>query len=89
MPQYANATQVQADRLENRGGEESLIAAGYMERADRYTLCVVLYALTLFFAGLSTRLRSRRAQTALVATAWGVLLGAAIWVATFPVSISV
>ena len=61
---------------------------GFLERADRYTLCVVLFAMTLFFAGLSIRLPSRRAQDALVALACVVFLGAAIWVATFPVSVA-
>jgi hypothetical protein len=59
MPQYHNAAQTQADRLEARGGAQAVVAGIYMERADRYTLCVVLFALTLFFAGMSTRLRPR------------------------------
>jgi len=48
----------------------------------------VLFAMTLFFAGLSIRLPSPRAQAALVALACVVFLGAAIWVATFPVSVA-
>jgi hypothetical protein len=48
----------------------------------------VLFAMTLFFAGLSIRLESTRAQTALVALGCVVFLGAAIWVATFPVSVA-
>ena len=48
----------------------------------------MLFALTLFFAGLSIRLPSRRAQDALVALACVVFLGAALWVATFPVSVA-
>jgi hypothetical protein len=88
MPQYRSAAVAQADRLEAKGAAESKVAAGYLERADRYTLCVVMFAMTLFFAGLSTRLRSPRAQTALVAIGCVVFLGAAIWAATFPVSVA-
>jgi hypothetical protein len=88
MPQYRSAAVAQADRLEAKGAGESKVAAGYLERADRYTLCVVMFAMTLFFAGLSTRLRSPRAQTALVAIGCVVFLGAAIWAATFPVSVA-
>jgi hypothetical protein len=88
MPQYHSAAVAQADRLEAKGAAESAVAAGFLDRADRYTLCVVLFAMTLFFAGLSARLRSPRAQTALVGIGCVVFLAAAIWVATFPVSVA-
>jgi hypothetical protein len=88
VPQYRSAAVAQADRLEAKGAGESKVATGYLERADRYTLCVVMFAMTLFLAGLSTRLRSPRAQTALVAVGCVVFLGAAIWAATFPVSVA-
>jgi hypothetical protein len=88
MPQWRSAAVAQADALEAKGAAESKVAAGFLERADRYTLCVVLFAMTLFFAGLSIRLPSPRAQAALVALACVVFLGAAIWVATFPVSVA-
>jgi hypothetical protein len=88
MPQWRSAAVAQADALEAEGAAESKVASGFLERADRYTLCVVLFALTLFFAGLSMRLPSRRAQDALVALACVVFLGALIWVATFPVSVA-
>ena len=87
MPQYRSAAVAQADRLEATGAAESKVAGAYLERADRYTLCVVLFAMTLFFAGLSTRLRSPRAQAALVAVGCTVFVGAAVWAATFPVSV--
>jgi hypothetical protein len=88
MPQWRSAAVAQADALEAKGAAESKVASGFLERADRYTLCVVLFAMTLFFAGLSIRLESTRAQTALVALGCVVFLGAAIWVATFPVSVA-
>ena len=87
MPQYKSAALAQADRLEKRGDVESAVAQGYVERADKYTLCVVLFAMTLFFAGISTRLRSERSQTAIVGFGCVVFLGAVVWVATFPVSV--
>ena len=57
MPQYRCGV-AQADDLEAGGAAASKVAAGFLERADRYTLCVVLFAMTLFFAGLSMRLPS-------------------------------
>ena len=40
-------------RSRRRAPRSRKVASGFLERADRYTLCVVLFALTLFFAGLS------------------------------------
>jgi hypothetical protein len=51
-------------------------------------LAVVLFAIALFFAALSTRLTSRDLQLALVAMGYVVFLGTAIWLATQPVSIN-
>ena len=87
MPQYKSAALAQADRLESKGDVESATAQAHVERADKYTLCVVLFAMTLFFAGISTRLRSLRAQAAIVGFGCVVFLGAVAWAATFPVSV--
>ena len=87
MPQYKSAALAQADRLESKGDVESATAQAHVERADKYTLCVVLFAMTLFFAGISTRLRSQRAQAAIVGFGCVVFLGAVAWAATFPVSV--
>ena len=87
MPQYKSAALAQADRLEAKGDVEAATAQGHVERADKYTLCVVLFAMTLFFAGISTRLHSLRAQAAIVGFGCVVFLGAVAWVATFPVSV--
>ena len=52
-------------------------------------LAVVLFAIALFFAGMSTRLRGRGARIVLVGVGFVMFLGAAVWIATFPVSVSV
>ena len=44
MPQYRSAESAEADRLEAKGASESLTAQADVQRADRYTLCVVLFA---------------------------------------------
>ncbi len=87
MPQYKSAALAEADRLEARGDAESVRAQAHVVHADRYTLCVVLFAMTLFFAGMSTRLRWRRGQTVILALGCVLFLGAVAWAATFPVSI--
>ncbi len=87
MPQYRSAALVEADRLEAFGDSEAGRAKTYVERAGRYVLCVVLFAMSLFFAGISTRLRAESSRIAVLALGWLVFLGALVWLATFPVSI--
>jgi len=52
-------------------------------------LTVVLYAVVLFFAGMSTRLKNRRLRWVTTLAGCAVLLGALAWIATFPVSLEV
>ena len=49
-------------------------------------LTVVLYAVVLFFAGMSTRLKNRRLRWVMTLAGCVVLLGNIAWIATFPVS---
>lgn len=86
-PLYRSAALAEADRLEAKAGLEATAAQGLVERADKYTLCVVLFAMTLFFAGISTRLHSSKAEVTVLGLGCAVFLGAAAWAATFPVSV--
>jgi hypothetical protein len=87
VPEYRSAALAAADRLEAKGNVESAVAQAQVQRADKYTLCVVLFAMTLFFAGISTRLRSSLGQMAILGLGCIVFLGAVAWAATFPVSV--
>jgi len=89
MPQYKLAALRQSDRLEAQAGEASQTVAEFIQRADNYSLAVVLFAAALFFAGISTRLRSRNARTVVLGLGYVLFLGSLIWIATFPVSLSV
>jgi hypothetical protein len=60
-----------------------------IQRASNYVLTVVLYAVVLFFAGISTKLASRRLRIVMLASGFVVLAAAIAWVATFPVSIGI
>ena len=84
MPEYRSAALATADGLEAKGGIESAVAQGHVDRADRYTLCVVLFATSLFFAGISTRLGTKRSRGAVLAMGWVMFIGALAWMATFP-----
>jgi hypothetical protein len=87
MPQYTSAANREADALEATGAALSTVAQAYLERADRYTLCVVLFASALFFAGISTRLRSDGSRMAILGVGWLMFLGALGWMATFPINV--
>jgi hypothetical protein len=80
---------VQADRLETQATAASAEAGVDIDRADRYVLCVVLFAASLFFAGISTKLETTRARTAILALGCILFLGTVAWIATFPVSVDV
>jgi hypothetical protein len=88
MPQYRLAASTQADVLESQAGEYSKLVARYVNRADSYMLAVVLYAIALFFAALSTRLRSRDVRIGLLVFGYALFLGATIWLGTQPVHFS-
>ena len=89
MPQYELAATTRADRLEVKAATFSQRVGNFIQRADDYALAVVLFAASLFFAGISTRLRAPTAKTVVLGLGCTVFLGAVIWIATFPVSLSV
>ena len=60
-----------------------------IQRSANYVLGVVLFAVALFFAGMSTKLRGDGVRKALLTVGCLVFIGTAVWIATFPVSISV
>jgi hypothetical protein len=89
MPQYRLAAMTQADRLEVQAAAFSAQVGDFIRRADNYSLAVVLFAASLFFAGISTRLRSPTPRMTILGLGYALFLGSVIWIATFPVSVSV
>jgi len=89
MPQYKLAANTAADGLEVKAAAASRRAGGFIQRADDYSLAVVLFASSLFFAGISTRLRSSTTRMIVLGLGAALFLGSVIWIATFPVSLSV
>jgi small-conductance mechanosensitive channel len=89
MPQYKLAATAQADSLEAQAAAASERVGRFIQRADNYSLAVVLFAAALFFAGISTRLNSPTPRIAVLGLGYALFLGSAIWIATFPVSVSV
>ena len=88
MPQYTSAATAEADALEVRADVAAGESQAHVQRADRYTLCVVLFAMALFFAGISTRLRTSGSRLVALSVGWTAFLGAVVWMVTFPVSLA-
>jgi hypothetical protein len=86
MPEYRLAAAAEADRLETTAAARAAEAAVANERANDYVGAVVLFASALFFAGISTKLRSRGPQLAILGMGCALFLGTTIWLATQPLA---
>jgi hypothetical protein len=89
MPQYRVSEAVKSERLNAAAGVYADAATTANQRADNYVLAVVLFAASLFFAGISTKLRSLRQREILLAIGWVVFLGTLVWIALSPITLSV
>jgi hypothetical protein len=89
MAQYKVAKSAEAERLVGDAERFSAAARQSNQRSDNYVLAVVLFAAALFFAGISTKLSVPRYRGAVLALGYVLFLGTLVWVATFPVTISV
>ena len=89
MDTYQLESRQQADRLDAASGASAAQALLNIQRASNYVLSVVLYAVVLFFAGVSTRITTRRLRWVLTIAGFVVLVGVIAWIATFPVSFEV
>jgi hypothetical protein len=89
MPQYHLAAQEKSRALLRTAEAATATAKVDNQRSDNYVLAVVLFASALFFAGISTKLDAVRARVTIVALGYTLFIGTLIWLATFPVSISV
>jgi len=89
LPEYKIASATEAARLDAQAEVLSATVRRDIQRASNYVLAVVLFAVALFFAGMSTKLAAAGLRTAMLAVGWIVFLGAAVWVATSPMSVGI
>jgi hypothetical protein len=87
MPQYVPPGTEEAAAADQRADQRFADALIYNQRGDNYTLLTVFAALVLFFAAVSTRLRSSRLQWIVLGFAGTLFIVGAVTVATFPVNI--
>lgn len=89
MPEYRVAAEDEAQRLDAEAELSSATVRQNIQRASNYVLAVVLFAVSLFFAGMSTKLADPRLRRVMLGLGWVVFAGTVIWVATSPVSVAV
>lgn len=89
LPEYVLAEQETADELVAEAEAQTELAKRNNQRSDNYVLCVVLFASSLFFAGISTKLVTARSRAAILGLGYLLFLGTVAWILTFPVSISI
>jgi hypothetical protein len=89
LPEYKLAATAEAAALEERAAAASQNVGTYIQRADNYVLAVVLFAASLFFAGISTRLHARGMRAAILGLGYFLFLGTVIWLATFPIDVAI
>jgi Domain of unknown function (DUF4337) len=88
MPQYRLAAKADAAALDRRAEELSAVVRRNIQRSTNYVLGVVLFAVALFFAGMTTKLASPAPRKALLVVGCLVFVVAAAWIASSPVSVS-
>jgi hypothetical protein len=89
MPEYRLASTANAERLDQAADESSASVATNIQRATNYVLGVVLFAVALFFAGISTKLQTPVLRRTLLVLGSLLFSGTVAWIATFPVSVSI
>ncbi len=89
MPQYEVAENAEAASKTQEAEQATAAAQEANQRSDNYVLAVVLFAASLFFAGISTKLSAPRQKMIVLGLGYVVFLGTLAWVATFPVTVSV
>ena len=89
MPEYKLAASADAERLDAQAEASAAQVQLNIQRSSNYVLGVVLFAVALFFAGMSTKLGVPRLRAITLALGCALFLGTAIWIATFPVSLAV
>ena len=89
MPEYQLAARADAERLDQTAEALAAQVRRDIQRSSNYVLGVVLFAVALFFAGMSTKLTAGGLRKAVLAVGCILFVGTVIWIATFPVSVAV
>ncbi len=89
LPEYRLAAEAEAARLDKNADALSAQVHRNIQRASNYVLGVVLFAVALFFAGMSTKLHAPALRKTMLVVGYLIFLAATVWIATSPVSVAV
>jgi predicted phage tail protein len=89
MRQYRLAATAEAQRLDRAAEVSAERVARSIQRGSNYVLGVVLFAVSLFFAGISTRITAPGQRKALLGLGCLLFVATVVWIATFPVDVEV
>jgi TRAP-type C4-dicarboxylate transport system permease small subunit len=89
MPEYELAARDEAQQLDDEAEELAALVRRDIQRASNYVLGVVLFAVSLFFAGMSTKLTAPRLRQTMLVVGFALFVGAFVWIVTSPVSVGV
>jgi hypothetical protein len=89
MAEYRPAAKAEAAKLDEAAAVSAQRVQDNLQRSANYVLAVVLFAVALFFAGISVKLTAPRLRIILLTLGWVIFLSAVVWIATFPVKLSV
>lgn len=88
LRQYRLSAWARANHSELVADADAQAAKDTDENANNYMLAVVLFASSLFFAGISSKLEIRGMRAYLLALGWLIFLGTVVWLATLPVQLT-
>ena len=89
MPEYRLAATVESHRLDEEASASSDLRDRDIQRQSNYVLGVVLFAVSLFLAGMSTKLGGFGLRLTLLICGYFVFLATLTWIATFPIDVAV
>ena len=89
MPEYELEAEDQAKELDAQAEVLAARVRRNIQRSTNYVLGVVLFAVSLFFAGISTKLSGKGSRIALLVIGSIVFLSTAAWIATSPISVAI
>jgi hypothetical protein len=89
MPEYKLKAQTDAERLDSESAQSAAAVQQYIQRSTNYVFAAVLFAMTLFFAGMSTKLPTAQLRRVLLGLGVIVFVGTSVWLATSPVNVSI
>ena len=89
MEEYQLQARTASEEADAEAAQTAALVLDHLQTSANYVLAIVLFAVSLFFAGMSAKLRGSSTRKALLLVGCLVFIGTAAWIATFPVVLTV